>query len=265
MANTTTQTNPKKKKKKPHIATWIASASAVVAIIAAIISYEQVNVASQQNIAAEQQQLVMLTTSIAQQFAQEQATLDQAAGTLTGAARTAALSNAGMGITEQLEADGEAGAVLITNLNGNGVAGVEYATIGRALAAGEDTAQAISYYQDAVDAPPHTAGTRAEALRGEALLYYSLGRSVTGHADMMGAIKAYSGHPELTQFDIDTSIAQSYLLDAQNQLYINGCEIAAADMTAAEKALSPLGGAGETTTITELYNSDISAYRKLCP
>ena len=37
-------------------------------------------------------------------------------------------------VTEQFEADGEAGAVLITNLNGNGVAGVEYATIGRALA-----------------------------------------------------------------------------------------------------------------------------------
>jgi hypothetical protein len=54
-------------------------------------------------------------------------------------------------------------------------------------------------------------------------------------------------------------------LDAQNQLSINGCEIAATDIAAAEKALSPLGGAGETTTITELYNSDISAYGKLCP
>jgi hypothetical protein len=81
---------------------------------------------------------------------------------------------------------------------------------------------------------------------------------------MMGAVEAYSGHPELTQSDIDISIAQSYLLDAQNQLSINGCEIAATDMAAAEKALSPLGGTGETTTITELYNSDISAYGKQC-
>ncbi len=166
MMNATTETQqPAPKKKKRHIATWIALASAVVAIIAAIISGEQVNVAEQQNMAAEQQQLVTITTSIAAQFAGEQAAENQAAGNLTGTARSVANSGADMGIAAQLTADAEAAAVLITNLPGNGVAGIEYIQVARALVAGGDTATAITYYEDAVNAPPHNVPTRADALR----------------------------------------------------------------------------------------------------
>ncbi|HTP16943.1 MAG TPA: hypothetical protein VMK13_14055, partial [Streptosporangiaceae bacterium] len=121
--NPATETRPNKKKR--HIPTWIALASAVAAIIAAFISGLQVNVARQQNVAAEQQRLLTLTVDIAQQFAQWQKTLDQAGGTLTGPAEMTALSAASVAIYTRVTADGEAAAVLITNLGRNRVAGIE--------------------------------------------------------------------------------------------------------------------------------------------
>ena len=149
------------------------------------------NVAKEQNIAAEQQQLVTITTFIAGQFAAEQTTENQAAGNLTGAARSIAISNAVTGITAELTADAQAAAVLITNLHGDGVAGIEYIEVARALADGSDTAQAITYYNDAVSAPPHDVPTRSDALRNEAALLYALGQNAAGHQDMMLAARVF--------------------------------------------------------------------------
>jgi hypothetical protein len=108
------QKNHPAKKKKRHVATWIALASAGAAIVAAGVSAFQVSVASQQNAVAEQEQLVSLTASIAQQLAQQQTTVTQAAGNLTGAARAAAESNATLGLVATLTVEGQAAAVLIT-------------------------------------------------------------------------------------------------------------------------------------------------------
>ncbi len=125
------------------------------------------------------------------QFAAEQTTENQAAGNLTGAARSIAISNAVTGITAELTADAQAAAVLITNLHGDGVAGIEYIEVARALADGSDTAQAITYYNDAVSAPPHDVPTRSDALRNEAALLYALGQNAAGHQDMMLAARVF--------------------------------------------------------------------------
>jgi len=138
-------------------------ASAGAAIVAAGVSAFQVSIAKQQNAVAEQEQLVSLTASIAQQLAQQQTTVTQAAGNLTGAARTAAESNATLGLVATLTVEGQAAAVLISSLHGDGVAGIEYVQVARALASSGDTGQAITFYKDAVDAPPHDAVTRANA------------------------------------------------------------------------------------------------------
>jgi D-serine deaminase-like pyridoxal phosphate-dependent protein len=122
------QTNHPAKKKR-HVATWIALASAGAAIVAAGVSAFQVSIASQQNAVAEQEQLVSLTASIAQQLAQQQTTVTQAAGNLTGAARTAAESNATLGLVATLTVEGQAAAVLINSLHGDGVAGIEYVQV----------------------------------------------------------------------------------------------------------------------------------------
>jgi tetratricopeptide (TPR) repeat protein len=241
---------------------WIALGSAAGAIAAAVVAIFQVHVASAQNAAAEQQELLTLTTSIAQQFAQQQATINAAAGSLTGTARTTAISNASVGIENQLLADGQAAQALITKLNGNGVVGVEYVQVAKALAAGDDTAQAIKYYNDALSAPPYSAVTRADSLRNEGNLYYSLGQPATGHQYMMRAVAVYNGHHELTPYNIDNSIAQSYLYDAQHQLSIKGCKIAAADLAGAEKALAQAGG--HTTTNSMLIISDATEAHQYC-
>ena len=222
------------------------------------------DVAEQQNMAAEQQQLVTITTSIAAQLAGEQTAENQAAGNLTGTARSIAISNAGMGITAQLTADGEAAAVLINNLHGNGVAGIEYIQVARALADGDDTAGAITYYEDAVNAPPHNVPTRADALRNEAALLYSLGQSATAHQDMMRAVRIYSGPLELTKSDIDNAVAQAYLGDAGYQIEIS-CRVAAADMADAQHAVAPLGTNGANAAIQALTGTDETVYQKRCP
>lgn len=129
--------------------------AAIAAVVAAVYTFWSAHVASEQNIAAEQQQLLTITTSIAGQIADQQSTLTQAAGALTGTARKNAVNNASIGVNDQLTADGEAAQVLITKLGGNGVAGVEYVQAGKALVDGGDIPDAIDDFEDAVNAPPH--------------------------------------------------------------------------------------------------------------
>jgi tetratricopeptide (TPR) repeat protein len=258
------QKNHPAKKKKRHVATWIALASAGAAIVAAGVSAFQVSVASQQNAVAEQEQLVSLTASIAQQLAQQQTTVTQAAGNLTGAARAAAESNATLGLVATLTVEGQAAAVLINSLHGDGVAGIEYVQVARALASSGDTGQAITFYKDAVDAPPHDVVTRANALRNEAALYYGLGQNVIAHQDMIRAATIYRGHVELTKSLIDNSIAQAYLGDAEFQLLIKGCHIAAADLAAALHAVAPLGPGGSSTTVQALQAAATVSYQSKC-
>jgi hypothetical protein len=254
----------KKKKKKLHFATWIALASAAAAIVAAIISASSVNVAKAQNIAAEQQQLVTITVAIEQDFTGQQAAEEQAAGDLTGAARSAAMANADLAIVAETEADAQAAAVLIGNLHGDGVAGIEYITVARALANYGDTALAIIYYKDAVNASLYDVPTRADALRFEGALYYSLGQDASGHRDMMSAAQAYGGHPELTKNLIDNSIAQAYLADANYQIYAMGCRTAATDIANAKRAVAPLGTNGAQLDIQALESEDAVAYSSKC-
>jgi tetratricopeptide (TPR) repeat protein len=263
---TTTQTKDQQPapKKERHIATWIALVSALAAIIAAVISEASVNVAKAQNNVAEQQQLVTITTNIEEQFTDEQTTENQAAGNLTGTARSIAVANAALGLTAELTAEAQAGAVLVTNLHGNGVAGIEYVELGRALANYGDTAQAITYYSDAVEASPSDVPTRADALRFEAALFYSLGQNTIGHRDMMQAAKIYGGHPELTRSLIDNSIAQAYLEDAGYQTPIDGCHVAGTDLADAQHAIAPLGTNGVDTAVQALVGTVSSAYQGKC-
>ena len=235
------------KKRKWHIATWLALASAVTAVVAAGIAAEQVNVAGTQDTAAEQEQLVTLTTTIAQQLAQEQASGNQSAAsqgltTLLGPLQIQAESNASPVAVAELIADGQAAAVLINSLHGTGVAGIEYVEVANALGAGGDMAQAITFYDDAVNAPPGDVVTRANALRNEAAIYYSLGQNATAHQDMMDAAEALiTGHVVFAQSLIERSIAQAYLADTYYQISIKGCRVAIADVQAAAQALAGLG------------------------
>jgi hypothetical protein len=256
--------HPVKKKKKLHFATWIALASAAAAIIAAFISSSSVNVAKAQNIAAEQQQLVTVTIAIEQAFSGQQAAEDQAAGKLTGTARSAAVAEADQEIVAETTADAQAAAVLINDLNGDGVAGIEYVTVARALANYGDTALAITYYKDAVNASVHDVPTRADALRFEASLYYSLGQDAIGHQDMILAARIYGGHPVLTKSLIDNSIAQAYLEDAGYQILANGCQTAATDLADAKSAIAPLGTNGPNLTVQALDSEVSVAYSKKC-
>jgi tetratricopeptide (TPR) repeat protein len=231
------QKNHPAKKKKRHVATWIALASAGAAIVAAGVSAFQVSVASQQNAVAEQEQLVSLTASIAQQLAQQQTTVTQAAGNLTGAARTAAESNATLGLVATLTVEGQAAAVLINSLHGDGVAGIEYVEAARALYFSGDTADAITYYNDALNAPPYDATTHSLALRYLGSVYYQLGRNVIAHQDYMRATKVFGKHSLQTQNYIANTIAQAYFSDAGYQILIKGCRIAAADMATALRVM----------------------------
>jgi hypothetical protein len=256
--------HPAKKKKKVHVATWIALASAVAAIIAAYISASSVNVAKAQNIAAEQEQLVTITVAIEQAFFGQQAAEEQAAGNLRGEARSYAVANADLSIVAETEADAQAAAVLISNLHGAGVAGIEYITVARALANYGDTALAITYYKDAVNASLYDVPTRADALRFEGALYYSLGQYAMGHQDLMSAAQAFGGHPELSKNLIDNSIAQAYLGDAEYQIQAMGCRVAATDIANAKRAVAPLGTNGTQLTNQVLESEDAAAYRSKC-
>jgi tetratricopeptide (TPR) repeat protein len=257
------------KKRKLHLATWLALASAVTAVVAAGISARQVNVATAQNTMAEQEQLVTLTTTIAQQLAQEQVSGNQAAAnqgltTLLGPLEIQAESNASPVAVAELTADGQAAAVLISNLHGIGVAGIEYVEVANALATGGDTAQAITFYADAVNAPPGDTVTRANALRNEAAIYYYLGQNATAHQDMMDAARLFTGHVVLTHSLIERSIAQAYLADSYYQILIKGCRVALADIQAASQALTQLGlNSPNDAPLMALTAQDITAVTAL--
>ena len=220
--------------------------------------------AKAQNIAAEQQQLVTITVAIEQAFSGQQAAEDQAAGNKTGTARSAAVAEADLEIVAETTADAQAAAVLINNLHGEGVAGIEYITVARALANYGDTALAIAYFKDAVKVSPHDVATRVDALRFEAGLYYSLGQNAIGHRDMLAAARAYDGHPALSKALIYNSIAQAYLGDAGYQILANGCQTAAIDMANAERAVAQFGTNGANLTVQTLENEDKAAYRSKC-
>jgi hypothetical protein len=253
-----------KKRRKLHLATWIALASALSAIVAAGISAISVNVVKEQNIAAEQQQLVTITTFIAGQFSDLQTTENQAAANLTGTARATAVSNAELGVAAELNADAQAAAVLINNLHGDGVAGIEYIEVARALYDGSDTSLALIYYNDAVNAPPHDVPTRANALRNEAAIYYSLSQNVIAHRDMIEAATIFATrHLELTRSYIDNSIAQAYLGDAGYQTQVS-CRTAVIDMRDAQKAIALLGTSGINVTVQALEDTDSASYDTKC-
>jgi flagellar basal body-associated protein FliL len=227
-ADIKTESPPEKnppKKKEPSLSTWIALGSVVVAIIAAVIASWQVNVAIQQNIATKQQQLVTLTSTIAQQ-------LDQV---------TPPTSNGQQALSDELTIEGQTAEGLISELNGNGITSVEYEKVAKALTYGTDAAQAIAYFQDAVNTPPHDVGVQSEALRQEGNLYYDLGQPATGHDYIMRSIQIFSAHLLMSQVAKDNEIAQAYLNDADQQLNINRCTTAAAEIMAANKLLSQAG------------------------
>jgi tetratricopeptide (TPR) repeat protein len=257
-------TSHPRKKKKRNTATWIALASAATAVVAASISAFQVSVTRQQNIVSEQQQLVALTAAMAQTLAQEQTAITQAEGNLTGVARTEAASNVETGTVALLEVDGEAAAVLISELHGFGVAGIEYVQVARALDAAGHTAQAITFYDDAISAPPHDVVTIGLALRNQGALYYSIGQNAAGHRDFLKAVSLYRGHVLMTSYLRDNTIAQAYLADAENQLSNNGCRVAAADMLAAFRALHPLGSGGMSFPNQTLTADDTTAFKLKC-
>lgn len=250
--------------KKRHPATWIALASAVTAIVAAGISFNQVNVAAQQNTVAEQTQLVALTTTITSQFAQGQAPSHQSAA--TNLTQVTGEASAVQGVVAELSAEGQAAAVLINSLHGNGVAGIEYVQAARALQAGGEEAQAISYYKDAIAVSPGDVTTRGDALRFLAALYYSLGRNMIGHQYMIEAAKIFMGHVELTNSLIEESIAEAYLGDAYFQLLIDGCRVAITDLRGALPAVAASGlkSTSADPTLFALAEQDATAAHTKC-
>jgi hypothetical protein len=233
-------TNHPAKKWHLNAATLIALASAATAIIAAVISARQVNLASKQNTAAEQQQLVILTTHIAEQFEQK---------------RTPA-------ITANLEVEGQAGAELINDLGGEGVASIEYIQVARALEDVWHGTDAIKYYKAAVNALPHDAETRASALRYLALIYYGLDQPVIAHQYAMQAVKTFKGHQmEPRWYEVNT-IAQAFLVDASSQIGIKGgCAIAARDMAAIENVTR---SEGKTSLVQRLTRKTKHEYKSRC-
>lgn len=243
------------KKKKRHVATWIALASAATAIAAAVLSGLQVNLAGKQNTEAEQQQLVSLTSLIGQQFTQQGTAKAPTLKSLSGTAVEA------QGLTAELTVEGQAGAVLIGDLNGDGVASAEYVEVGEALYFSGDAAGAITDYNDALKAPPYDATTRATALRFLGSLYYDLGRNVIAHQDFMRSTKVFGRHSLQTKAYAANTIAQSYLADAGFQIQIRGCRIAASDGMAARRVM----GSYTANTIVRSYEAlDTKEYRKQC-
>jgi tetratricopeptide (TPR) repeat protein len=178
----------------------------------------------------------------------------------------AARSSAGLvvatAITAKLEVEGQAGAVLINDLNGDGVASGEYVQVARALSDSAHSAEALTYYKDALNAPPYDAETRATALRYLGVIYYNLDQPVTGHQYLMQAVKVFNGHPVEPRFYTVNSIAQAYLLDASHQVYIKGgCRIAARDK---ETAQNVIGSYAAAATVQHLTGELEDAYKSKC-
>lgn len=256
------------KKKKWHAATWIALASAATAIAAAGISFNQVNVAAEQNSVTEQTQLVALTTTITTQLAQAQASGNQSGNqsAANNLAQVTGEANAVQGVVAELSAEGQAAAALINSLHSNGVAGIEYVQAARALQAGGEEAQAITFYKDAIAVSPGDVGTRGDAWRFMASLYYSLGQNLIGHQDMMTAARIFRGHVELTHSLIEESIAQAYLGDAYYQLLNDSCHVAITDLEAALRAVAASGlkSTSADPTLFALADQDTVAAHTKC-
>lgn len=249
-------------KKDNRVSMWIALLSAAGAVAAAVVASVQVHVASQQNVLSVDQQLLQLTTSIAQQYDEKTITVDQAAGALSGSARTSALSAADIAWTDQLLADGEAGAVLISYLNGRGtVAPIEYAEVANALAIGQDVPAAIEYYRDAVNASQGTPLAQADALRSEAILYYNLGEVATGHTFMMKAASVYKGN-SLTKVEIIYGVGLTLAADAWHEMQASNCKVGLAEWIAASKRLASVA-TGDSTSNAYL-STDNTSYEKYC-
>ena len=219
MGETTVQpTNQATDKKGWNVSTLITAGSAATAVVAAVISALSVNAANKADTAAKQEQLLNITFSIAQQFDERQT----------------------QAITDQLEAEGEAGAVLINDLGGNGVASIEYIQVARALNNDGHGIAAATYFKKAVNAPPYDGETRATALRYLAIFYYHLDQPVTGHRYAIRAAKVLIRSSKEAGFYRANSIAEAYYMDADYQVDIKGgCPIAASDMAAGHKALGP--------------------------
>jgi tetratricopeptide (TPR) repeat protein len=243
-------------KKTRDTSTWIALASAATAIVAAAISGFQVNLASRQNTVAEQQQLVNLTTLIEQQLTRQ--------GTITttpkGLAGTAVAARTGQGAFAQIGVEGQAAAVLIRSLHGAGVAGMEYIEVARALDTSGDTRDAITYYKDALTAPPNDPTTHAIALNFLGGIYYGLGRNVIAHQYFMRAAKAFAGHILMRRAYVAQNAAAQYLTDANFQIYIKGCRIAKADMTAAKRTLGSYTPTTADQEFMDLYRQNYPRY-----
>lgn len=234
---------PVKKKRQLDTSTVIAVVAVAIAIAALVISILQVDVARSQNTAAQQQQLESLTTLIAQQF--------------PSAGQTETLA-----IAADLQVEGQAGAVLINDLNHNGVASIEYVQVARALNDSGNSAEARTYYENAINAPPDDAETQATALRYLGELYYDLDQPAIAHRYMMQAVKVFNGHPVEPQWYKASSIAQGYLLDAENQIPIKGgCRVATSDIAAAENAI---GSYTETSLDQNLMDQDEVEYKSDC-
>jgi tetratricopeptide (TPR) repeat protein len=209
----------KKKKKNRPVSTWIAVFSAATAIAAAVISGLQVNLASREHAQAESQQLVRLTTLIAGQFA-----------TLTDSNVTTVIAD--------LTVEGQAGAELIRDLHGDGVTGTEYVQVARALEKPGYTAEAITYYKEAVNVSRHDVLTRGEALRWLGGAYYSLHRPELAHQAYMQAAKIFSGPVVMPPDYKANNIAQAYLLDADYQIGFS-CRTAHAELKHAQQVIAP--------------------------
>ena len=242
MGETTVQpTKPAAEQKERHVSTWIAIASALTAVVAALISGFQVNLAGREHADTERQQLVSLTTLIAQQLAQ-----------LTDSNETTMVA--------KLTVEGQAGAVLIRDLHGDRVAGTEYTQIGRALEMSGYTADALTYYKDAVNVSRHEAATHAEALRYLGLAYYSLPRPELAHQAFMQAVKVYNGHLVEAPEVINNSIAQAYLLDAEGQLDYS-CRTAQTELKVAQNTIAP---ADENSVVKYDMNVVPKEYKSKC-
>jgi hypothetical protein len=214
-------------KKGRHLSILITVATALTAVVAAVISAWSVNTAKQADTATKQQQLLNLTFTIAQQFDVSQT----------------------QGITDQLEAEGEAGAVLINDLNGNGVASIEYIQVARALNNDGHGIAAATFFKKAVNAPPYDPETRATALRYLAVFYYHINQPMAGRRYAMQAVKALNRSSKEPRFFRANAIAQAYYLDADAQLDTKGgCPIAARDMAAGQKALGTYSADGNVQT-----------------
>jgi hypothetical protein len=240
----------------------IALLAALGAVASALYAHGQIQQAKQQNIATQQQQLLTLVTDIVQQ----PVALSQATANLKG---FALVTTQGV-FRNELDADGQAAATIITALRGEGqaIAAVEYVEVAKAFENTGDNAQAIAYLAAAVGAAnKDDPDDIAFGMRAEASLHYSIGDSGIAHQEYMQAVMVFKRLPHVsyvTRWDADNGMAQSYLNDASSQIAIGGCQTAHDDLISAEMALAPLGSKNVSTLNQDQNQTDQAAYNKQC-